>query len=273
MYLSDSINAFFDFGAAVALWRNVAQLRRDKRVQGVCISSTVFFTLWGYWNVWFYPSNGFPLSCIAGVFVVAANTAWIGLVIRYAPIGTRSVLYGVHAFWLHPFFIAAAWWRLYGFPWDPRLWVAFFVHDLGYWGKPNMDGPEGETHPEFGAALMRDWFGDEWGDLCLFHSRYYAKRLGKDVSRLCHADKLVFAIEPAWLYLPRVRASGELAEFISKAQTCPDADRHTAEELADFASGEGWRWHRSVKAYMLRWIDQHKDGSTDTWTRARHQAV
>jgi hypothetical protein len=25
---------------------------------------------------------------------------------------------------------------------------------LGYWGKPNMDGPEGETHVEFGAKLM-----------------------------------------------------------------------------------------------------------------------
>lgn len=69
-------------------------------------------------------------------------------------IGTRSVLYGAHQFLLHPWFVAAAWWRLYGFPWDPRLWVAFFVHDLGYIGKPNMDGPEGEQHPMLGAAIM-----------------------------------------------------------------------------------------------------------------------
>ena len=46
-------------------------------------------------------------------------------------VGTKSVLFGAHAFWLHPFFVAVAWTRLYGFPWDPRLWVAFFVHDLG----------------------------------------------------------------------------------------------------------------------------------------------
>jgi hypothetical protein len=26
---------------------------------------------------------------------------------------------------------------------QPALWIAFFVHDLGYLGKPNMDGPEG----------------------------------------------------------------------------------------------------------------------------------
>src|SRR5882757_8921986 len=69
-------------------------------------------------------------------------------------IGTKSVLFGAHCFFLHPWFVAAGWCKLYGFPWDPRLWVAFFVHDLGYLGKPNMDGPEGESHPEFGAKVM-----------------------------------------------------------------------------------------------------------------------
>lgn len=73
-------------------------------------------------------------------------------------IGTKSVLYGAHCFFLHPWFVALAWWRLYGFPWDPRLWAAFCVHDLGYIGKPNMDGPEGETHPLFGARLMTRLF-------------------------------------------------------------------------------------------------------------------
>jgi hypothetical protein len=69
-------------------------------------------------------------------------------------IGTRSILFGVHQFAIHPWFVAWAWRRLYGFPWDPRLWVAFFVHDLGYWGTPNMDGSEGERHPKFGARVM-----------------------------------------------------------------------------------------------------------------------
>lgn len=69
-------------------------------------------------------------------------------------IGTKSVLFGAHCFLLHPFFVAIAWTKLYGFPFDPRLWIAFFVHDLGYWGKPNMDGPEGEAHVELGAKIM-----------------------------------------------------------------------------------------------------------------------
>ena len=76
-------------------------------------------------------------------------------------IGTKSVLFGVHQFFVHPWFIAAAWWKLYGFPWDPRLWVAFVVHDLGYFGKPNMDGPEGERHVELGAKILHKLF--DWG--------------------------------------------------------------------------------------------------------------
>jgi len=54
-------------------------------------------------------------------------------------------------------FVAWGWWTLYGFPFDPRLWVAFFVHDLGYIGKPNMDGPEGTR---LGRAVARRGLGE-----------------------------------------------------------------------------------------------------------------
>lgn len=73
-------------------------------------------------------------------------------------IGTRSILYGAHCWFIHPWFVAWAWVKLYGWPRDFRIWVAFFVHDLGYWGKPNMDGPEGEDHVLLGADLMHRWF-------------------------------------------------------------------------------------------------------------------
>ena len=98
-----------------------------------------------------------------------------------------------------------------------RLWIAFAVHDLGYWGKPNMDGPEGERHVLWGATLMRRLFGPEWGAFCLYHSRHWAKRDGRPYSLLCVADKLATALEPWWLYLPRVMASGELWEFMAAA--------------------------------------------------------
>lgn len=129
------------------------------------------------------------------------------------PIGTRSLLYGAHQFILHPLFLALAWWKLYGTPLDPRLWVAFIVHDWGYWGKPDMDGDAGQTHPELGGQIMARLFGQEWGDFTRLHSRYYAKRENREPSPLCAADKLVLLVTPRWLYLWSVVATGEADEY------------------------------------------------------------
>jgi hypothetical protein len=74
-------------------------------------------------------------------------------------IGTKSVIFGVHAILVHPFFVAYAWSRLFGFPWDPRLWVAFLAHDLGYIGKANMESSEGQQHVVLGGGIMGWLFG------------------------------------------------------------------------------------------------------------------
>lgn len=203
-------------------------------------------------------------------------------------VGTKSILFGAHCFFLHPFFVARAWWMLYGFPWDPRLWVAFFVHDLGYIGKPNMDGPEGETHPELGAWIMSllfdtgyprtrfyadvefgDWVpaGVEygpWGRFTLLHSRYYAESLGEQPSRLCIADKLAIALTPAWLYLPMVRATGEIREYMANAKHRDGMLDSENERL----------WYAQCQAYCLSWVRAHRGGAVDTWTSdARNRAT
>lgn len=174
-------------------------------------------------------------------------------------VGTKSVLYGAHQFLIHPAFIAYAWWRLYGFPWDPRLWFAFFLHDLGYWGKPNMDGPEGETHPEFAAKIMTKLFGKEWGDFCLYHSRFYSKRNGVSYSKLCAADKLAVAIEPVWFYLPRAWASGELKEYMYIVKT-----KHRTEPLTNESM---YKWFKSIKEYLEFWAYEHRNIKEDTLTK------
>jgi hypothetical protein len=183
-------------------------------------------------------------------------------------IGTKSVLFGAHCFFIHPWFVALAWWKLYGFPFDPRLWVAFFVHDLGYIGKPNMDGEEGELHPHFGAIIMHHLFDRSayrWHDFCLCHSRYLAKRYGLKPSRLCFADKLSFALTPAWLYLPMTRATGELNEYLKNAQR--------AESSHWKPTGYDARlWHAQLCVYMALWVTEHKDGADYTWTSANRHA-
>lgn len=194
-------------------------------------------------------------------------------------IGTKSVLYGAHAFWLHPWFVARAWWVLYGFPWDPRLWVAFFVHDLGYIGKPDMDGDEGERHPVLGASIM-SWLFDrwpstqerfvlygKWGYFTLLHSRYYAKRLDLQPSRLCVADKLAIALTPSWLYIPMVRATGEIDEYMAHAQHRAASNEALSDaERRAILSGDQWAWHMGVQDYCTRWAFEHRFGKVDTWT-------
>jgi hypothetical protein len=175
-------------------------------------------------------------------------------------IGTKSVLFGAHQFILHPLLCALAWWRLYGFPWDPRLWLAFVVHDLGYVGKAEMDGPEGELHVEWGARLMGRLFGPKWYDLCVYHSRFRAKQDGRKPSRLCIADKYLIVLEPAWLYLPRVRLSGEVREYMSKAHA---GGKYSTMNLA---TRNQLAWYKSVQAYLRKWVAEHKDGREDTWT-------
>lgn len=182
--------------------------------------------------------------------------------------GTKSVLFGAHCFFIHPWFVAAGWWKLYGFPFDPRLWVAFIVHDLGYWGKAEMDSAEGERHVEWGARLMANWFGENWGNLCLFHSRYYAKKHGRPFSRLCVADKLAIALEPWWFYLPRVIASGEINEYLAYARG-QVASAHGDSADSDYAKQSATKrgWHKAMCDYLIGWVAAHKDGNTDTWTK------
>lgn len=174
-------------------------------------------------------------------------------------VGTKSVLFGAHCFFIHPIFLFIAWWQLYGFPFDPRLWVAFIVHDLGYIGKPNMDGEEGELHPYWGASVMGALFGKKWFDFTLYHSRFLAKKQGAQYSRLCVADKLAIALEPSWLYLPRVKWSGEIKEYMK------DAARNSNGVLTADSERE---WHKGVKVYVRNWVEEHKEIKEDTWTTA-----
>lgn len=192
-------------------------------------------------------------------------------------IGTKSVLFGAHCFFLHPFFVAAAWTKLYGFPFDPRLWVAFFVHDLGYLGKPDMDGNEGERHVEFGAKVMhllfdKKWLVDEvfwtgkestkWHDFSLYHSRHIAKINGAKPSRLCFADKLAFNYQIKPLYLWMTRLTGELEEYLENAKYWTSAGTYETNSARADAS----QWYSDLTEWISKYVEDHKDGAEDTIT-------
>lgn len=183
-------------------------------------------------------------------------------------IGTKSVLFGVHCFFVHPWFVLWAWLTLYGFPFDLRLWIAFVIHDLGYFGKPNMDGPEGERHTEFAADIMGRLFDSKethWSDFCKYHSRFIAKRDSRPYSRLCVADKLAIALTPAWIYLPLSRLSGEIFEYMNLAKLRTDAGEPKYASMKVTTNNQA-RWYADVQEYIRRWVDEHRDGKPDKWT-------
>ena len=148
-------------------------------------------------------------------------------------VGTKSLLFGVHQFLYHPLTVGLAWRKLFGV-WPTRKeWICIFVHDLGYWGKENMDGKEGRMHPEFGARLAHQLAdrpsitgSSAYYELTLFHSREYAKMAGQEPSLLAWADKYCVCVEPRWLYLLRARLSGEIREYKANA---PEHVRHCSD--------------------------------------------
>jgi hypothetical protein len=179
-------------------------------------------------------------------------------------LGTKSLLFGAHRILLHPIFVAAAWSKLYGPPLDPRLWIAFFVHDLGYFGKPNLDGQEGKTHPELGAKIMRRLFGSKWHDLCLYHSRSAARQYGVQPSLLSHADKLSTLLAPRWLYLRQIQATGEVDEYLHHFHQRLETHKNTPVRLdipdvryppLNIAYGSIDHWYWSItRRYTPHWI-------------------
>lgn len=78
----DAINALFELVGSFMTWRNFVQLRRDRTVAGVYWPVTVFFSVWGLWNLWYYPALDQWLSFFAGIVLCAGNIAWVILALR-----------------------------------------------------------------------------------------------------------------------------------------------------------------------------------------------
>lgn len=162
-------------------------------------------------------------------------------------IGTKSVLFGVHQFIIHPIFVLRAWYICYGTRPSLAEFCAIVAHDVGYWGCPNMDGPEGEEHPERAASWWRRWFGsfgNEVATIVLGHSRFHAAKNGLPLSRLFRPDKLATGLYPRWLYLILANLSGEIHEYIGNCTDGKYTDVHRVENPTQI------QWLIETQAHM-----------------------
>lgn len=170
--------------------------------------------------------------CVLTGEIVSFVGRKIGAAFGRIPIGTKSLLFGAHAFYLHPIYAMRAWIHIEGWTLNPAVWLSVFVHDFGYWGCRDIDGEDGKKHPEFGARVMRfldcplcalSLWGPtihcsrKWHDFCLYHSRSYSRSKGANPSRLCAPDKLSFKYQIKWLYIFMTELTGELDEYMTHA--------------------------------------------------------
>lgn len=165
--------------------------------------------------------------------------------------GTKSLLYGGHCIPIHATMIAIGWRIHHGrWPDEWQVWAAFLLHDIGYWGSPEMDGPIGKLHPQRGAravgrlAALRsaptrkqiDY--QYWYAFTACHSRSYAQHLGGESSDLAVPDKIATALMPIPLLALCYWLTGEWREY------------------ADYARSKGYLVGDGCYTYT-RWIVYH----------------
>lgn len=79
----DVLNGVFEFVGGLFILKSVFRLLRDKRVAGIAWEMIAFFSLWGVWNLYYYPSLDQWFSFAGGCFIVLVNTIYVGLLLFY----------------------------------------------------------------------------------------------------------------------------------------------------------------------------------------------
>lgn len=97
MITPDLINGLFEALAGLFVLNHCRVLHLHKQARGVSLASVAFFTLWGIWNLYYYPALDQPLSFCGAVFIVAANALYMGMLVCYRG---ADVLPDEHAIYL-----------------------------------------------------------------------------------------------------------------------------------------------------------------------------
>ncbi len=74
---NDVINSAFELAGAFVVLLNVRQIRIDREVKGTDWRVVAFFSIWGCWNISFYPTVNAPLSAYAAIGLVTVNNLWL----------------------------------------------------------------------------------------------------------------------------------------------------------------------------------------------------
>lgn len=83
MITFDAINSLVLVGGAVLSVLNVKQVIVDRSVKGLHLLPTLYFIVWGYWNIAFFYNMHSTLSMIGAIILSTVNTVWLGYMLYY----------------------------------------------------------------------------------------------------------------------------------------------------------------------------------------------
>ena len=83
MTTPDLINGLFEAFGTIFVYLHIRQIRKDKTVAGISIPAVVFFTSWGFWNIFYYPHLEQWISFVGGLGIVTMNSIWVYYLIKY----------------------------------------------------------------------------------------------------------------------------------------------------------------------------------------------
>jgi len=79
----DTINAAFEILGGFFILNHCRVLYKVKAVAGISIASVIFFNVWGFFNLFYYPHLGQTLSFYAAMLITVSNTIWVIMLIKY----------------------------------------------------------------------------------------------------------------------------------------------------------------------------------------------
>lgn len=82
--MADALNASFELCGSCFILLSVIKLHKDKRLLGFSLWHLLFFTLWGWWNMYYYPSLGQWLSFWGGIAVTLVNSFYCLQIMYYS---------------------------------------------------------------------------------------------------------------------------------------------------------------------------------------------
>lgn len=81
--INDLINSMFLLVSSFVLWYNCYVLYYTKKLIGYSYWAVFFFTMWGYWNIYYYAYLNQWISWCSEISIVLANTLYGAMLIYY----------------------------------------------------------------------------------------------------------------------------------------------------------------------------------------------